>query len=138
MIAKYLWITGSLLLIVLATIHLLYIFFTDKFSSRNETVIKEMKTSFPNLTKKTTFWKAWIGFNASHGSGIMFIGVINFYFALKCFTVLQNDHFYFLFSILTIGFYVWLAKKYWFKKPLIGVSIVLVCYIISYFLTLMK
>jgi len=138
MIAKYLWELGSLIIFILGSIHLGYTFFTNKFSSKNERLISEMKISYPILTKKTTMWKAWIGFNASHSSGIMFIGIINFYFALKYFTVLQNDHFYFLFSILTIVFYVWLAKKYWFKKPFTGVLIVLICYIVSYFLTLIN
>jgi hypothetical protein len=44
-------------------------------------MVEEMKTSFPILTKKTTMWKAWTGFNASHSSGAMFIGIINFYLA---------------------------------------------------------
>ena len=41
-------------------------------------------------------------------------------------------------KILTVSLYVWLAKVYWFKIPLIGTSIVLVCYILSYYVLLMK
>ena len=127
MIAKYLWELGSLILVILGTLHLLYTFFSDKFSSRNKNVIDEMKSSYPNLTKETTMWKAWIGFNASHSSGAMFIGLINFYLALEHFTVFQSDHYFFIFNILTIGFYLWLAKKYWFKIPFIGILTSLIC-----------
>lgn len=138
MIAKYLWETGSIIIAIFGSIHLYYTFFTNKFSSTNEKVVEEMKTSFPILTKETTMWKAWIGFNASHSSGIIFIGIFNFYIAVQYFTVLQSDHFFFLFNILTISFYIWLAKKYWFKRPLIGVLITLICYIVSYVSTMIN
>jgi hypothetical protein len=135
MYAKYLWEIGSSILVILGTLHLFYTFFSDKFSSRNSRVVDEMKSSHMNLTKETTIWKAWIGFNASHSSGAMFIGIINFYLALEYFTIFQSDHFFFLFNILTVGFYVWLAKKYWFKIPFIGTLITWICYVLSYLIT---
>ena len=138
MIAKYIWVFGSLIFIILGTIHLVYTFFTNKFSSKNRKVITEMKSSHPILTEETTIWKAWIGFNASHSVGVMFIGVINFYLAFEYFSTLQSDHFFFLFNILIISFYVWLAKMYWFKIPLLGTLIALICYISSYSVILMN
>jgi hypothetical protein len=98
MIAKYLWETGSVIITILATIHLYYTFFTNKFSSRNEKMVEEMKTSFPILTQKTTMWKAWIGFNASHSSGAMFIGIINFYLAVFITLLFYNPIISFFFS----------------------------------------
>lgn len=130
--AKYLWEIGSSIFAILGTLHLFYTFFSDKFSSRNEKMVDEMKTSHINLTKETTIWKAWIGFNASHSSGAMFIGIINFYLAVEYFAIFQSSHFFFLFNILTVGFYVWLAKKYWFKIPFIGILTTLICYLLSY------
>ena len=136
MIAKYIWEFGSLIFIVLGSMHLLYTFFTNKFSSKNEKVIIEMKSSSPILTKETTIWKAWIGFNASHSMGAMFIGVMNIYVAHNFFTVLQNDFFFFTFNILTIGFYLWLAKKYWFRIPFFGILLTLICFLTSFILTI--
>ncbi len=138
MIAKYLWILGSLILLILGSIHLFYTFFSDKFSSKNEGLISEMKVSHPILTRGTTMWKAWIGFNASHSSGAMFIGIMNIYLAAVYFPVFQSDHFFFIFNIITVGFYVWLAKKYWFNIPYMGVSISLVCYLAAYLLILVN
>ena len=135
MIAKYLWMLGSLIVFVLGTIHLLYTFYTNKFSPRNEKLEGEMKLTNPVLTSQTTMWNAWIGFNASHSSGAIFIGLINFYLAAKYFSIFQDDNLFFLLNILTIGFYVWLAKKYWFKIPFTGITITLICFIISYMLT---
>ncbi|MFT7613530.1 MAG: hypothetical protein ACI9J3_002505 [Parvicellaceae bacterium] len=71
MSAKYLWESGSLILVTLGTLNFLYTFFSDKFTSRNINVIDEIKSSHMKLTKETTMWKAWIGFNASHSSGAM-------------------------------------------------------------------
>ena len=77
-------------------------------------------------------WKAWVGFNGSHSAGVIFMGLINLYIALKYFTLFQADHLFFLSNIGTLGFYVWLAKKYWFKVPLVGLIITLICFISAY------
>lgn len=138
MIAKYLWETGSIIITVLGSLHLYYTFFTNKFSSRNKLVLEEMKSSFPILTNEMTMWKGWISFNATHSIGAIFIGVINFYLILNYFEVLQYDHFFFLFNIFTMGFYLWLAKKYWFKTILTGVLLVLLCFIVSYILIVLN
>jgi len=137
-IAKYLWEIGSIIIVILGSIHLYYTFFTNKFSSRNERMMGEMKSSSPIITKETSMWKAWMGFNASHSSGAIFIGVINSYLAFQYFRVLQSDNFFFLFNILTIGFYVWLAKKYWFKIPFTGLLMTFICFIVSYILTMIN
>lgn len=136
MIPQTLWFLGSLILMILGTIHLYYTFYSNKFSPRKSNVEDEMKSTSPVLTSKTTMWKAWVGFNASHSIGAMFIGIINSYIALRYFDVIRNDIFFFLFNIITIAFYVWLAKRYWFKIPLIGVTITLICFLISFILTL--
>lgn len=138
MIAKYTWVFGSSIFVLFGTLHLLYTFFSNKFSSRNKNLIHEMQVSYPNLTKETTMWKAWIGFNASHSSGAMFIGIINMYLVHQYFMILANDPFFWLFNILTVSFYWWLAKRYWFKIPFIGISITLLCYLAAYILILIK
>lgn len=137
-IAKYLWESGSVIITVLGSLHLYYTFFSDKFSSRNKEMVEAMKTSFPNISKDMTMWKAWISFNATHSTGAMFLGIINFYMAVRYFEILINDHFFFLFSLITSGFYVWLALKYWFKTIQTGVMLVFLCYLISYILVLIN
>ena len=137
-ISKYLWELGSLVIATFGSMHLYYTFFSNKFSSRNEAMVEAMKTSSPILTKETTMWKAWIGFNASHSSGAIFIGLVNLYLAANYFEVLKSDHVFFIFNILTAGFYVWLAKKYWFRIPFTGIVITFSCYLIGYILVLLS
>jgi len=134
-IAKYLWIAGSLPFVILGTIHLSYTFFTNKFSSRDEIVNEEMKTSFPVLTKATSMWKAWTGFNASHASGVIYIGLINLILAINHFDIVRSPVFLIL-NILTVLFYLWLAKVYWFSTPFKGVLISACCFIAAAILIL--
>lgn len=95
-----------------------------------------MKETHPVLTGRTTMWDAWIGFNGSHSSGAIFIGLMNMYLAATYFPLLQTDHSFFVFNIFTIAFYVWLAKRYWFKIPLTGIAATLICFVVSYILIL--
>jgi hypothetical protein len=131
MIPKILWITGSAIFFILGTWHLWYTFFTTKFNPRNKTVIEEMKNTSPVLTRDTTIWKAWIGFNASHSAGAIFLGMTNGLLAGKYFYVIENS---FLLSFLTIAssvFYLWLAKKYWFAAPFYGLLAATCCFVAS-------
>jgi hypothetical protein len=137
MIEKYLWIAGSLPFIILGTIHLLYTFFTNKFSSRNKQVDEEMKASFPILTKETTMWKAWVGFNASHSSGAIYIGIVNLFLATQYFPVITNPGFIVL-NTFTVLFYLWLAKKYWFSTPFKGILIAACCFVAAAIIILVK
>jgi hypothetical protein len=137
LIAKILFIIGSLPFLVLGTIHLLYTFFTDKFSSRNEKLVEDMKSSYPRLTRQTTMWNAWIGFNASHSSGAMFIGALNLYLGLFHFDLIQQSFFLLPFTVITTGFYLWLAHKYWFQIPFVGILLACTCYLISFLLVIL-
>jgi len=137
MIEKYLWIAGSLPFIVLGTIHLLYTFFTNKLSARNIVLEEEMKNTFLVITKETSMWKAWVGFNASHSSGAIYIGLINLLLAVRYFNIVANPAFLLL-NIITALFYLWLAKKYWFSIPFKGILISACCFITAAIMVLFQ
>ena len=136
MAAQYIWQLGSAIFLILGSIHLFYTFFTDKFSSRNENVLSEMRSSSPNLTRETTIWRAWIGFNASHSSGAIFIGVVNLYVAQYHFSIIQDGYFWIGLNLVTVAFYLWLAKRYWFSIPFIGILLTLICFVSASFMAL--
>ena len=123
-----------MIIAIMGLLHLRATFFSHKLFPRNENLVDEMSRSSLVLTNKSTMWKAWIGFNASHSSGIIFIGVVNYYLALRHFDLLQTDYFFAMFIILTIGFYMWVAKKYWFNVVLTGISIACACFVIAFLL----
>ena len=135
MLVKLLWLTGAAIFLVLGTLHLLYTFFTNKFNVRNKEVMVAMKNTSPVLTKATTMWKAWIGFNASHSSGAIFFGLINIILVLQYFPVVRNSPSLHLLNDSTVLFYLWLGKKYWFKIPFTGILISAACFITATIIT---
>jgi len=136
MLAKILWFTGSAIFLALGTLHLYYTFFSDKFAARNKAVVTEMKNTSPVLTNETTMWNAWIGFNASHSAGAIFIGLINIILVVQYFLVLQNSLVIQLLNIATLIFYCWLGRKYWFRIPFTGILITTGCFVAASIVTL--
>ncbi len=138
MAAQYLWILASCIYLILASLHLLYTFFTNKFSVRDRTTEEMMKKTYPVLTNKTTMWKAWIGFNGSHSIGGIFLGGTNLFLACCHFEFLATSIFLLLFTCLTSFFYLFLGFKYWFIIPRTGILISSACYAIATALILLK
>ncbi|NML41159.1 hypothetical protein HHL17_28455 [Chitinophaga sp. G-6-1-13] len=134
MIAQYLWETGSVIIGLAGLSHIRATLGTNKLFPRNEKLIEDMKSSPLQMTEQLTMWKSWIGFNATHGSGAAFIGIINFYLALHNFSLLMSSQFLLLLTLLTMGFYVWVARKYWFKPVFVIITVAWVCFIASYIL----
>ena len=127
--AKCLWVAGSIIFIFLGALHLYYTFFSSKFNARNKSLVEDMKSTSPVLTGQTTMWKAWIGFNASHSAGAIFFGMVNMILATGYFEILGQSIPLILLDIITVIFYCWLAKKYWFSIPFIGLLIVTGCFV---------
>ena len=124
-------VIGSSIFFILGSIHLLYTFFTDKFAPRNSAVELEMKGTSPILTRQTTVWNAWIGFNASHSLGAIFLGIVNIILVTQYLSVLHDSLALQIVNLVTIFFYLFLAKKYWFKIPLTGIFISSLCFIVA-------
>jgi len=131
MAAQILWITASSVYIILATLHLLYTFFTDKFLAKDRNTVEMMKQTHPLLTNKTTMWKAWVGFNGSHSAGGIFLGCINILLAGLYYPFLSGAWPLIVLTVITSLFYLFLAIKYWFKIPLTGIAIATGCYIVA-------
>ncbi|MBT1065194.1 hypothetical protein KJY73_16510 [Bowmanella sp. Y26] len=127
--SQILLIIGVSIFGVLGTIHLLYTFFTEKFSPYDPSVAAAMEGSSPRLTKETTMWRAWVGFNASHSLGVMLLAAIYIPLGIYHFELIQNSLWFSLLPVIVSISYLILAKKYWFKIPFIGVLISLVCFI---------
>jgi hypothetical protein len=69
------------------------------------------------LTKETTMWKAWIGFNASHSLGMILFGVIYGYLALAQRPLLFRSRFLLLSGLMMLTAYAYLCRHYFFSDP---------------------
>ena len=126
---QILLIIGAAIFGVLGTAHLFYTFFTNKFDAHDSSVIDAMKSTSPNITKETSMWNAWIGFNASHSLGAMLVAAIYIPLTVSHFIVIQQSVWFSILPVI-IGFsYLILAKKYWFKIPFVGIFVATLCFI---------
>ncbi len=124
-------IIGAAIFGILGAAHLIYTFFTNKFNAFDSTVTEAMKGTSPVLTKETTIWKAWIGFNASHSLGAMLVAAFYIPLATSHFNVIQEAAWFSLLPVIIGISYLFLAKLYWFKIPFIGISISTACFILA-------
>lgn len=128
---QVLLIFGASIFGVLGTVHLLYTFFTNKFEAYDSPVTDAMKRTSPVLTKQTSMWRAWIGFNASHSLGAMLVAGVYIPLTVSYFNVIQESIWFSTLPVLIGLSYLILAKKYWFKIPFIGVLISTFCFVIA-------
>ena len=126
--AQILLIIGASIFGVLGTVHLLYTFFTNKFEAYDSSVTEAMKGTSPILTKETSIWNAWVGFNASHSLGAILVAAVYIPLTTSYFYIIQQSAWFSSLPVLIGLSYLILAKKYWFKIPFFGVLVSTICF----------
>jgi len=85
----------------------------------------------PVITKETTMWRCWVGFNASHSMGLILFGLVFGFLALAHDQLLFRSPFLLVVGLaMLVGLAVF-CKVYFFSVPLTGSSISLACYVAS-------
>lgn len=125
---QILLVAGASIFGALGAIHLAYTFFSNKFDAFDGKVTKAMKGTSPVLTKETTMWNAWIGFNASHSLGAMLVTAFYVPLAINNMDVIQQTLWFSVLPVIIGIAYLALAKRYWFKIPFIGILLSTICF----------
>ena len=131
MAAKVLMILSASIMLVLGVVHLGYTLWGAKLTPRDPALQISMSQTSPVITKETTMWRCWVGFNASHSIGLVLFGVFFGYLAVAQSELLFQSLFLLVVGLATLGAFVVLSKVYFFSVPLAGVSISLGCYVAS-------
>jgi hypothetical protein len=129
--AKILMVLSASIVFTLGVIHLGYTFWGPKLTPRDPALQISMSQVSPVITRETTMWKCWMGFNASHSMGLILFGLVFGYLALAHSRVLFQSPFLLVVGLSMLGGLVVLSKVYFFSAPLAGVSIALACYVAS-------
>ena len=79
-----------------------------------------MQEVSPVITRQTTMWKAWVGFNASHSYGLILFGTVYGYLALAHSEFLFQSVFLLALGLILLFGYVFLAKRYFFPHSAPG------------------
>jgi hypothetical protein len=123
------------ILLFLGTVHMVLTFLSPMFKPRPAELEPALRQAALVLTRRTTFWKAWIGFNGSHSLGAMLFGLVYGYLALFMPEVWRASSFLQLLGLATLLTYFVLGQLYWFNAPNRGITLALLCYALGMLLT---
>jgi hypothetical protein len=119
------------IVLTLGVLHLVYTFWGPTLTPRDPTLQISMSQISPVITKETTMWRCWVGFNASHSMGLILFGLVFGYLALAHSRLLFQSPFLLVVGLAMLGGLAVLCKVYFFSAPLRGISISLACYVAS-------
>ena len=119
---------SAAIILMLGLLHLLATVRGRKLHPSEPALETQMRVVSPVITRQTTMWKAWVGFNASHSCGAILFGGVYGYLALASSEFLFESRFLCFLGLLFLVGYVVLAKLYWFSVPFRGIVIATICY----------
>lgn len=131
MIAQALITLSAVIIFALGSIHFVYTFWGPKLHPRDPALQARMREVSPVITRETTMWKTWIGFNASHALGALLFGLVYGYLALVHPAFLFQSGFLLGVGFCLLGFYVFLGKAYFFSVPFAGILAAFAAYVLS-------
>ena len=117
--------------LMLGIIHLVYTFSGTKLMPRDPSLQVSMSLTTPVITKETTMWRCWVGFNATHSIGLILFGLVFGYLALAQPRVVFESWFLLTTGMATLVALAVLCRMYFFNAPLLGISIASICYVVS-------
>jgi hypothetical protein len=119
------------IIFTLGAIHLICTFYGPQLTPRDPALQISMSQVSPVISKETTMWRCWVGFNATHSMALLLFGLVFGFLALAHGEVLFRSPFLLVVGLAMLAGLVVLCKLFFFRVPLIGVSIALVCYVAS-------
>jgi hypothetical protein len=117
--------------LAIGCVHLLYTFSGSKLLPRDPAVQLAMARTHPGITRQTTMWRAWVGFNATHSMALILFGVFFVYLALAQGAMLFASAFLLALGLAVLVSFLVLARIYFFSIPFKAISISLACYVAS-------
>jgi hypothetical protein len=122
---------SAVVILLLGLVHLLYTFRGPKLHPRDPDLTARMMAVSPVITRETTMWRAWVGFNATHSFGLILFGALYGYLAIRHSSSLFQSWF-----LLALGFalllgYAVIAKLYFFSAPFRGVVLAMALYLVG-------
>ena len=129
--ASLLLATSAFVILALGVAHLVFTFRGNRFHPRDAALEARLKEVSPIITRETTMWKAWVGFNASHSYGAILFGLVYGYLALVHGPFLFASPFLLGVGLLLLGGYVFLGKRYWFSIPFRGIVLATALYVLA-------
>ena len=122
---------SAAVILFLGLLHLLYTFRGPKLHPRDPDLTAKMMTVSPVISRETTMWRAWVGFNVSHSFCLILFGAVYGYLAMRHSAFLFQSWFLLALGFVLLLSFVVLARLYWFTAPLRGVALAAVLYLLG-------
>jgi hypothetical protein len=140
-LSRYISLMGALPFVVLGIAHA---FATPRtpaqskgLSPRDPVLREAMTKDSVLLTRRTTLWLAWVGFNLSHSLGAVLFGAVVLLVGRSQASFQTQAGVFLPFAIMVSGLYLLLGLRYWFRTPIVGIALSGVCFVASWVLFVM-
>lgn len=131
MAAKILMLFSAGITFTLGVLHLVSTFWGPQLTPRDPALQISMSQIAPVITKETTIWRCWVGFNATHSMALILFGLVFGFLALAHGQLLFHSAFLLVVGLAMLLGLIVLCKVYFFSAPLAGVSVAFTCYVAS-------
>ena len=122
---------SAAVILLLGLLHLLYTFRGPKLHPRDPDLTARMMAVSPVITRETTMWRAWVGFNATHSFGLILFGALYGYLAVRHSPLLFHSWFLLVLGFAILLGYAVIAKLYFFTAPFRGIVLAAVLYLLG-------
>jgi hypothetical protein len=122
---------SAAIVLLFGLMHLFYTFHGPKLLPRDRELQQRMREVSPVITRQTTMWQCWVGFNASHSVALILFGTVYGYLAMAHGPFLFRSVFLLAVGLVLLVGYVFLAKRYFFRVPLQGILLATLLYALA-------
>jgi hypothetical protein len=134
-VSRYLFLLGALPFVVLGIAHALATPLTPEeskgLSPRDPAYRRTMGEQTVLLTRRTNLWLTWVGFNLSHSLGVALFGVVVLLVARSSAAFEANWPTFVPLAIVVSGLYLAIGVRFWFRTPIVGILVSIVCFVSS-------
>jgi hypothetical protein len=137
-VSRYLFLGGALPFIVQGLAHAALTPLTPArakaLSPRDPALRDAMAREHLLLTRRTTLWLTWVGFNLSHSLGAVLFGVVVMLIGRSPASFEAQASVFLPLSVLVSLTYLAIGIRYWFRTPIIGIALASACFLAAYVL----
>lgn len=129
--AQILLTVAGIVILLMGTGHLVLtlrdVWKPTAFTPTDDSVRLAMQGAQLRFSRRINLWEAWLGFNISHSMGAMMFGGALLFAAQAHLEAFLASTFLQTMAVLIPAAYWVVAIRFWFRGPVIGISIVLLC-----------
>lgn len=128
--AQILLTTAGVILLLMGTGHFALtvrdIWKPTSFTPTDDAIRLAMQDAPLRFSRRLKLWDAWLGFNLSHSMGAIMLGGALLYAAAH-FAAFRESVVLQAAAVLIPVVYLVVAVRFWFRGPVLGISIALLC-----------